>query len=483
LKATNPQREIPPATRPADARRGVPVALAIVATIKLAGLAVDPALRFFLGDSGSYLHTALTGWIPPDRSFLYGWLIASTALEAQSAFALVALQTLFGVAGSMLLYAWLAFGVRVRPALAVAAAAVFALEPAQLFYERMMMAESTGLLAFVLFFACLSLYVASGRWRWIALYAAFGVLAVAMRISLLAVVLALSVLAPAVRALCVREPDRGRPLVAWLRFALHFALGVACTMYAHHYYKAWYGELAHSDPAYTARSGIFRLGLVVPLVKPEHFRNTGIPPAVLDEVTIPLADPGNREMHVWMQGGLIDAMNHYIPDPDHAARKVSIRAARSDPFGLVRMGLATLADYFDAEVADARLQDDIGRRAVHPSMIDELRRHLRYDATGMEQANTPATRWFAAGAPWLVACLFGLAPLALAALWLGRHGPRLELRVLLALASLGLVAGHVLFSHIVSYRYLHPLPWFVLANLALCAQAFYDRKTHRRELV
>ena len=468
---------------PAQARRFALATLAIVATLKLAGLAVDPALRFFFGDSGSYFHTALTGWIPPDRSFLYGWLVSATAVKAHSATALVAVQTLFGVAGAMLLYAWLAIGVRVRPVFALVAAVFFALEPAQLFYERMMMAEATGFLAFALFFACLSLYVASGRWRWIALYAVFGVLAVAMRISLLAVVLALSVLAPVVRALCANRADRGRPLVAWLRFGLHFAIGMACTLYAHDYYKTWYGELAFSEPGYTARAGIFRLGLVVPLVRPEHFRNTGIPPSVLQEVTIPLDDPANREMHVWMPGGLVNAMHKYIPDPEREARKISIKAARSDPFGLVRMGVSTVGDYFDPAVAIDRLQDDIGRRPVHPSMLEELRTALRYDATGLEDANTPATRWFSTGAPWLAACLFLLAPLALAALWLGRHGRRPELRVLLALASLGLVAGHVLFSHIVSFRYLHPLPWFVLANAALLAQALYERKTQSRELV
>lgn len=479
----NPQRESMSRIAPAELRRGLLAALAIVATLKLAGLAVDPVLRFFFGDSGSYFHTALTGWIPQDRSFLYGWLIGATAVKVQSAFALVAVQTLFGVASALLLYAWLAFGLRVRTAWALGAAALFALEPAQLFYERMMMAEATGLLAFLLFFACLSLYVAGGRWRWMVLYAAFGVLAVAMRISLLAVVLVLSVLAPVVRALCVREADRGRPLVAWLRFALHFAVALACTLYAHDAYKRWYGQLAQSEPGYTARAGVFRLGLVVPLVKPEHFRNTGIPPRVLQEVTIPLDDPANREMHVWMAGGLLDAMNRYVPDPEREAGKVSIRAARGDPLGLVRMGVATVADYFDPEVFDYRLKDDIGSRAVHPTMRDDLRRTLRYDATGLESADTPAKRWFGAGAPWLVACLLALAPLALAVLWLGRHAPRRELRVLLALASLGLVAGHVLFSHIVSFRYLHPLPWFVLANLAAGAQLLYERKTHRRELV
>ena len=99
-----------------------------------------------------------------------------------------------------------------------------------------------------------------------------------------------------------------------------------------------------------------------------------------------------------------------------------------------------------------------------------MRQHLRYDATGLHDFHNRASAWFSAGAAWLVFCLFGLAPLALLALWLGWNAPRRELRVLLALVSIGLVAGHLLFSHIVSDRYLHPLPWFVLANAALLAQ-------------
>ena len=43
--------------------------------------------------------------------------------------------------------------------------------------------------------------------------------------------------------------------------------------------------------------------------------------------------------------------------------------------------------------------------------------------------------------------------------------------LLLGLVSVGLVASHLLFAHIVSFRYLHPLPFFVLANLAVLAEA------------
>jgi hypothetical protein len=471
-----------PESTPVQARRGLATTLALLATLKLAGLALDPSLRFFLGDSASYFHTAITGWIPPDRSFLYGRLIGATALPAQSAFALVALQTLFGLGSALLLYAWLAFGLRVRPGWATAAAALLAIEPAQWFYERMMMAEATGLLAFVLFFAALSLYVASGRWRWIALYALLGVLAVALRISLLAVVLPLCALAPLVRALCVREPDRGRPLVAVLRFALHLLVALACTLYAHNAYKRWYGHLANTRDDYTAHTGMFRLGLVVPLLKPEHFRNTGVSPAVLDEVTIPLSDPRAREAHLWMPGGLFDVLERHTTHPDDVARKLSIRAARENPLGLAALGVSTTQDYFDTGIRQARLQDDLGTRALEAKMLEELRGHLRYEGVGLERADTLAPRWFAFGSPWLVFCLFALAPLALATLVLGWKLPRRELRVLLALASLGLVAAQVLFSHIVSFRYLHPFPWFVLANAAVLAQALFLRKTQKREL-
>ena len=37
-------------------------------------------------------------------------------------------------------------------------------------------------------------------------------------------------------------------------------------------------------------------------------------------------------------------------------------------------------------------------------------------------------------------------------------------------------AGIVLFSHIVSYSYLPPLPWFVLANMAVCGEWHLKRR-------
>ena len=72
---------------------------------------------------------------------------------------------------------------------------------------------------------------------------------------------------------------------------------------------------------------------------------------------------------------------------------------------------------------------------------------------------------------WLLAGVVAL--LALAVNW---RSPARPVALVLCLASLGLVASHALFAHIPSLRYLHPLPWFVLANLAVLAEAWLRRR-------
>src|SRR5215470_7394520 len=69
--------------------------LCIVA-LKLALLAADPVPKFYLGDSRSYWWTALTGWIPDDRSYFFGYVIRSVALSLSSFTPLLVLQALAG---------------------------------------------------------------------------------------------------------------------------------------------------------------------------------------------------------------------------------------------------------------------------------------------------------------------------------------------------------------------------------------------------
>jgi hypothetical protein len=66
------------------ARSGAAVAWIVLAAamiaVKAAWLAVDADPAVFLGDSESYLATALEGWIPPDRAFVYGDILRPCAV-------------------------------------------------------------------------------------------------------------------------------------------------------------------------------------------------------------------------------------------------------------------------------------------------------------------------------------------------------------------------------------------------------------------
>ena len=55
-----------------------------------------------MGDSGSYLWTALSGWIPPDRSFLYGYVIRWSSLGTGSLTSLLILQAFLATVTAIL---------------------------------------------------------------------------------------------------------------------------------------------------------------------------------------------------------------------------------------------------------------------------------------------------------------------------------------------------------------------------------------------
>ena len=464
-----PETSAPPAPGaplPARFRSLLAALLACLLAIKLAWLLGDHALRFFMGDSASYLHTAITGWSAPDRSFTYGWIVAATALWPASALGLVVAQTLAGVASCLLLAVLLWHLLGVRPWLAAAAALLLAVEPGQLLYERMMMAEAAGGLALAACVVLLAQYAATARLRWMAAAAVFGIATVTLRFGLLPVVLGLTATVPVVAVLCSRG-HRPQPI----RLLQHLGFAALVTLFWHGGYATYYGALHRTEPTYLPSRGMMRIGLVAPLVRPEHFEGTGVSGSVLAQVKVPLDDPRRREAQVWDADGLYHVIARHTDDPQAVARKVTARALRDRPEQLLVMGADTARAFLDPHLRAQRTADDLGRRPPNQRMLDELRELLRYDAEGVAASDSWATRWFTAGVPWLVACYFLLAPLALLMLALHWRKPARPAALVLCLACLGLVSSLFLFAHVATPRYLHPLPWFTLATLAAIAQS------------
>lgn len=445
----------------------------LVLAIKLAWLLADHVLRVYMGDSMVYLQTAAWLSAAPGRSFLYGAVLHYSAMPLHSPIAIVVVQVLWSTLSTLGLFAFLRRALGLGFWLAAIPALALASEPAQVFFERMVMAETIGLLALVATVLAFSRYLFNGSLRWLLCACLCGLAAANFRTNLLPVVIGLGVTVPLLRLLLQV------PSADWRLRARHFAAAMAILLGSHLAYTHAYGYLNKCPPGYLALSGMMQVGLVAPLVRAEDFEGTGVSGDVLKQVQLPLEDHWQRGHHIWDERGLWRAIEKHSTEPEAVARVVTRRAMLRDLTGLLRINVETLGGYFDREKIYWRMQDDKGVIAPDEAALQRLREWLRWDARGVDAVDTPARRYFAASTAWLTGCLFLLFPLALATVAAGWRRSNRAQYCLLALVSMGLVASHVLFAHIVSFRYLHPLPWFVLANVAAIAGGFFPQRVSR----
>lgn len=440
--------------------------------LKISLMLWDPQVRYYLRDSESYLGAALTDWIPTDRSWVYGRMIRWTAGLAGDISVLLWVQTAFGAMVAMFAW-WLvhhALGLPRKVAWAIGLLVV--LDPEQLFYERMMMAEAASLAALVAMFGCGVGYVRSGRMAWLPGGAAAGILAVSLRVSLLPIVLGFAVLPVLTRWACVRKGD------GWRRPLCALVASMVLAVAAHQAYLANQQRLLPDWPkGYIAYAGYFRLGLVLPLVRDEDFRAAGLPPDFLSHVSADWRDPRQRHWQLWKPDGVTRQLSSVLGPVrgDEAALAISSNALHRDATGLLRLSVGTLSDYFDPAMVRERLIDDAGTRELSGAMLETLARNFRVDASRAHIVDTPVARYFVGTAWWDIFCLFALGPVALVLVmlaWRRRHAVGL----LLGLTAGGLAASIMLFSHIISIRYLHPLPFFFWLSLCgICAMSWRGR--------
>jgi hypothetical protein len=431
--------------------------LALVLAVKALLFAWDSTIRLYLGDSAAYLYGAMdNGRLPDDRSFTYSFLIRGLVTPFEQLRVLGLWQSLAGALIAFLLYRVLErhFGVT-RPR-AAAIGLLVAVEPAQLYYERMALAETFGLLAFVCFFVATVAYTRSARLLWLPAIVLLALAAATLRLNYLPVVLVMSILPPALLWL-QRGVRVSRP-----RMLAHLLVAAVLVGVTHGSYRHWVGQIFSAPPAYLGRAGFMELGLVLPLVKPQHFERVGLSRDIERTLRYPLDDPHARMRHLWSDGGLIRELRTRKLPVEPIARELSRLAIREDPLGLVRLGLHTVGDYFREPEIQHALDNDLGRRVIPPEMLWSLREEWGYDASDLHERVTPISRYFELGTWWLVGCLLVLAPLSVFAAWAHWHTHARVPALVTALFGLGLVASHVLFVPVALYRYLHPLPWFVM---------------------
>ncbi len=462
------------ATVSAFDRRHLALVLLAILGLKLLILLVDPNPRFFLWDSVTYLRGAIDGTLPRDRSFLYSLLIAAIALPLHSLHALVIAQTLAGVASAFFVYLIARVFLNLRFGVALVIALLVAIEPGQLFYERMVMAEAFGSAIWLGFLVLVLAYVRDGRTAWLPAIAVAGILAVAFRLNGTAVVLLIAPCLPLWRAWFTASSAQaaGELSTQRRRIALQLAVSIAMTLVLHVGYRHIVAEIAHTRPGYIGTEGLFLLGFTAPAVSAADFDGTGCDPTVLNHVRASLNDPRTREGQLWGEGGLWAAMQRDCPKPEAAADVVAHRASHRIFSKVLPMALTTTAQYFDDAEATWRMDSDLGRKGMLPlELIEPARQYFSFDVKPIAFTDTITLLWFQHARWWFTAC-FLLAPFV--AIWLVvrlRHdasGPEARL---LALVVLGLFLSQFLLSPIIAFRYLHPFPPLML----VCAAAILAR--------
>src|SRR5918996_75680 len=178
---------------------------ALVLAIKLLLLWLDPTPKLFMGDSRSYIWTALTGWIPGDRSYFYGYLIRWVAVWPHSFTPLLVIQALASGATAIVFALICSRFFQMSNSLSFVFGVLCALDPLQLVWERYVMTETFSLFVYVLVLYWSLSYLRDQRLWQLAVVQALSVLLIGFRMSYLLVVQACTILLP---------------LIAFSRFAL-----------------------------------------------------------------------------------------------------------------------------------------------------------------------------------------------------------------------------------------------------------------------
>lgn len=423
---------------------------------------LDPSPGFHFGDSGAYLATALAKWIPPDRSFTYGFLMRPLVFGTHSLVPLLIFQTAMSAGACIVLALLLLRYFHASYGLALLFATLCAVEPLQLMSERFVMAETAATFGFSLFVWAYLEFFSTRRIIPLLVAQLLGAAIVSLRYSFLPLVLLMSVVGP---LLTFRSEGRS----TWRPFLVKLSIAVLASQLLLAGYRHLYGHLAQCPPAYLSRDGYFLVSDMVPIVRPEDFPIPSERASLFQRISIPRSGIDTRRLHRWAPGGICDAITQIAKgDEDRAnqlARRTALRAMRRDPGGVIRLALGTLAEFFTVDKVEWALRLDQGQ-FVQPTTNDIAMIHRWF---GMDVSNRKfgslTKRWEALAVPWcwLVVALPFIYASYLALHW--RHVTPLDIFLLLAEWSLFLAA--IIPVEIANPRYLTPLPWLSLLVLPL----------------
>jgi len=229
----------------------------LVFAIKLLLLWLDPTPQLYMGDSASYIWTALTGWIPADRFYFYGYLVRWLAVWPHSFAPLLIVQALASGATAIVFALIYSRFFEMSNSLSFLFGLLCALDPCQLVWERYVMTETFSLVVYVLVVYWSLAYLRDRRLWQLAVVQALSVLLIGFKMSYLLVVQACAILLPLIAfARCALPLLRSRSEVRASKTSVltigltHVIASVAMMFVMHGAYKCANGWPTNREPAY-----------------------------------------------------------------------------------------------------------------------------------------------------------------------------------------------------------------------------------------
>ena len=448
----------------------------LVLAIKLLLLWLDSTPKLFLGDSGSYIRTALIGSIPRDRSYFYGYLVRWLAVWPHSFTPLLIVQALASGATAIVFTLICSRFFQRSNRLSFLFGLLCALDPCQLVWERYVMTETFSLLVYVVVLYWSLAYLRNRRLWQLAVVQALSVLLIGFRMSYLMVVQACTILLPLIAfARCGVPALRNRsaaraPQGGVLKTGLtHVVASTAMMFIMHGAYKQANGWLSKRQPAYLYNVGDHLAAVWAPALEPSDATDPRFGDIIANGHQFKIKDLDLRNAQQYGPGLLMDRWLEIEKDPrknDRVARETAINALRRRPLEIVGLAVKTYMEYWNPEFIWRYARIDLGYGKLSDDQIKMLAEKFGFQ-TVKQLPVLPYSllqEYFLAALSYYFIVV--VSPLVCAfATWLSRD--RAFALLLFIHASILMVVITAL-SPQASIRYLQPVSVLTLLSIAIC---------------
>src|SRR6266480_7184471 len=343
---------------------------ALIIAIKLLLLWLDLTPKLFLGDSGAYIWTALTGWIPSDRSYFYGYLVRWLAVWPHSFGPFLLSQTLVSAVTAIVFALICSRFFRMSNRLSFFFGLMCALDPCQLVWERYVMTETFSLLVYVLVLYWSLAYLRDRRLWQLAVVQALSVLLIGFRMSFLLVVQACTILLPLIAfarcglpVLRKRSEACGAEPTVLTTGLTHMVASITIMFVMPGAYKYANGWLSNREPAYLYDAGAHLAAVWAPALQPSDARDPRFGDIIANGDQFEIDNLRQRNAQQFSEGFLIDRWSKIEKDPrkrDRGARETAINTLRRRPLEIVGLTLKTYMEYWGIGSIQWYARKDLG---------------------------------------------------------------------------------------------------------------------------